>query len=255
MSLPASNKAHLRPISVYELPASNKAHLRPVKAPLGTTVMSAPEDKQLTHGLQGEEAALELTLRVVADVGLVVSGREEANGKDRMEVLPASSGNSSATRNSSSPTVATLAPLPSTIPIPSLSYQGFPNAGKSSLLAAVTAARPEIADYPFTTLMPNLGRMPADPAGPDGGFGDGPTLADLPGLIEGAHVGKGLGRMFLRHLRRTRVLLHVLDASAPDPVHDYVVLREELRMYNPEYTSRLHILVLNKIDLPEVSRF
>ncbi|CAI7848195.1 unnamed protein product [Closterium sp. NIES-54] len=187
-------------ISVYELPASNKAHLRPVKAPLGTTVMSAPEDKQLTYGLQGEEAALELTLRVVADVGLV----------------------------------------------------GFPNAGKSSLLAAVTAARPEIADYPFTTLMPNLGRMPADPAGPDGGFGDGPTLADLPGLIEGAHVGKGLGRMFLRHLRRTRVLLHVLDASAPDPIHDYVVLREELRMYNPEYTSRPHILVLNKIDLPEV---
>ncbi|CAI5522861.1 unnamed protein product, partial [Closterium sp. Naga37s-1] len=187
-------------ISVYELPASNKAHLRPVKAPLGTTVMSAPEDKQLTYGLQGEEAALELTLRVVADVGLV----------------------------------------------------GFPNAGKSSLLAAVTTARPEIADYPFTTLMPNLGRMPADPAGPDGGFGDGPTLADLPGLIEGAHVGKGLGRMFLRHLRRTRVLLHVLDASAPDPIHDYVVLREELRMYNPEYTSRPHILVLNKIDLPEV---
>ncbi|CAI5519345.1 unnamed protein product, partial [Closterium sp. Naga37s-1] len=148
-------------ISVYELPASNKAHLRPVKAPLGTTVMSAPEDKQLTYGLQGEEAALELTLRVVADVGLV----------------------------------------------------GFPNAGKSSLLAAVTAARPEIADYPFTTLMPNLGRMPADPAGPDGGFGDGPTLADLPGLIEGAHVGKVgigegclgygvLGRMFLCHLRR-----------------------------------------------------
>ncbi|CAI5460290.1 unnamed protein product [Closterium sp. Yama58-4] len=187
-------------ISVYEVPASNKAHLRPVKAPLGTTVMTAPEDKQLTYGLQGEEVALELTLRVVADVGLV----------------------------------------------------GFPNAGKSSLLAAVTAARPEIADYPFTTLMPNLGRMPADPAGPDGGFGDGPTLADLPGLIEGAHVGKGLGRMFLRHLRRTRVLLHVLDASAPDPIHDYVVLREELRMYNPEYTSRPHILVLNKIDLPEV---
>ncbi|CAI5948973.1 unnamed protein product [Closterium sp. NIES-64] len=228
--------------------------------------------------------------------------------------------------------------LPLTPAPPPVPYQGFPNAGKSSLLAAVTAARPEIADYPFTTLMPNLGRMPADPAGPDGGFGDGPTLADLPGLIEGAHVGKvglingahagkvgtgegrlgvrtwvacscapcatphpsaaapptslsppppfpanqpslsasnqpslsaqpclflqlhvslphphqglgrmflrhlhrtrvllhvldascreGLGRMFLRHLRRTRVLLHVLDASAPDPIHDYVVLRE-----------------------------
>ncbi|CAI5967689.1 unnamed protein product [Closterium sp. NIES-65] len=93
--------------------------------------------------------------------------------------------------------------LPLTPAPPPVPYQGFPNAGKSSLLAAVTAARPEIADYPFTTLMPNLGRMPADPAGPDGGFGDGPTLADLPGLIEGAHVGKDLGRMFLCPLRHT----------------------------------------------------
>lgn len=90
------------------------------------------------------------------------------------------------------------------------------HAGKSSLLSCLTRATPEVAPYPFTTLMPNLGVMAA---------GQGPVLADLPGLIEGAHVGKGLGRMFLRHLRRTRVLLHVVDASAADPATDYLAVR------------------------------
>jgi hypothetical protein len=88
--------------------------------------------------------------------------------------------------------------------------------GKSSLLAALTRASPAVAPYPFTTLMPNLGVMAA---------GQGPVLADLPGLIEGAHQGKGLGRMFLRHLRRTSVLLHVVDASAQDPATDYWAVR------------------------------
>ena len=119
-------------------------------------------------------------------------------------------------------------------------FVGLPNAGKSSLLASLSRARPEIAPYPFTTLIPNLGVM---------GCGGDPVLVDLPGLIEGAHVGRGLGRNFLRHLRRTRMLLQVIDASLPDPVTDYETIREELRMYNPQYCERLHLVALNKIDL------
>lgn len=128
---------------------------------------------------------------------------------------------------------------------------GLPNAGKSTLLSAITLARPDIADYPFTTLMPNLGRLEGDPSLGAGKFSSEATLADLPGLIEGAHLGKGLGRNFLRHLRRTRMLVHVVDAAAQDPVYDYKTVKEELRMYNPEYLERPYIVVLNKIDIPE----
>lgn len=130
---------------------------------------------------------------------------------------------------------------------------GLPNAGKSTLLSAITLAKPEIADYPFTTLMPNLGRLDGDPTLGAGKFSSDATLADLPGLIEGAHLGKGLGRNFLRHLRRTRLLVHVVDASTEDPVNDYRTVREELRMYNPNYLERPYIVVLNKIDLPQAS--
>lgn len=119
-------------------------------------------------------------------------------------------------------------------------FVGLPNCGKSSLLKALSRASPEIAPYPFTTLIPNLGVM---------GKGGDPVLVDLPGLIEGAHIGKGLGRNFLRHLRRTRILLQVVDASLPDPVSDYQTIREELRMYNPQYCERTHFVALNKIDL------
>ncbi|KAL4566396.1 hypothetical protein LXL04_030511 [Taraxacum kok-saghyz] len=128
---------------------------------------------------------------------------------------------------------------------------GLPNAGKSTLLSAITLARPDIADYPFTTLMPNLGRLEGDPTLGAGQFSSEATLADLPGLIEGAHLGKGLGRNFLRHLRRTRMLVHVVDAAAPDPIYDYRTVKEELRMYNPEYLERPYVVVLNKIDIPE----
>ncbi|KAK6256808.1 hypothetical protein QUC31_000267 [Theobroma cacao] len=128
---------------------------------------------------------------------------------------------------------------------------GLPNAGKSTLLAAITLAKPDIADYPFTTLMPNLGQLDGDPALGAGRYSSEATLADLPGLIEGAHLGKGLGRNFLRHLRRTRLLVHVVDASAEDPLNDYRTVREELRMYNPNYLERPFVVVLNKIDLPE----
>ncbi|KAF3324422.1 putative GTP-binding protein OBGC2 [Carex littledalei] len=128
---------------------------------------------------------------------------------------------------------------------------GLPNAGKSTLLASLTYAKPDIADYPFTTLMPNLGRLDGDPTLGALQFSSQATLADLPGLIEGAHLGKGLGRNFLRHLRRTRLLVHVVDAAATDPVKDYRTVREELRMYNPNYLERPYIVVLNKIDVPE----
>ncbi|KAJ4962362.1 hypothetical protein NE237_022301 [Protea cynaroides] len=128
---------------------------------------------------------------------------------------------------------------------------GLPNAGKSTLLAAITLAKPDIADYPFTTLMPNLGRLDGDPSLGAGKYTSEATLADLPGLIEGAHLGKGLGRNFLRHLRRTRLLVHVVDAAAENPVKDYRTVKEELRMYNPEYLERPYVVLLNKIDLPE----
>ncbi|XP_078437058.1 putative GTP-binding protein OBGC2 [Wolffia australiana] len=128
---------------------------------------------------------------------------------------------------------------------------GLPNAGKSTLLAAVTLAKPDIADYPFTTLMPNLGRLDGDPSLGPLEYSSQATLADLPGLIKDAHLGKGLGRNFLRHLRRTRLLVHVVDAAAEDPLNDYRTVKEELRMYNPSYLERPYIVVLNKIDLPK----
>jgi len=191
-------------------------------------------------GTVGEQAKLQLVLRIPADIGLV----------------------------------------------------GLPNAGKSSLLAAVTRAAPEVGAYPFTTLVPNLGVVRgqgpefweegegalegaeggrvdgglaghswvgAEEAGGDGLQGeddggdpmalDGTVLADLPGLIEGAHAGRGLGRLFLRHLREARVVCHVVDACAPDPVEDYAAVRRELELYNAEYVQRPHVVALSKADL------
>ncbi|KAK8952999.1 hypothetical protein KSP40_PGU006595 [Platanthera guangdongensis] len=113
-----------------------------------------------------------------------------------------------------------------------LSFQGIPNAGKSTLLAAITLAKPDIADYPFTTLIPNLGRLSGDPILGALEYSSGATLADLPGLIEGAHLGKGLGRNFLRHLRRTRLLVHLVDAAAEDPVNDYMTVKEAILLCN-----------------------
>ncbi len=122
---------------------------------------------------------------------------------------------------------------------------GLPNAGKSTLLAAVTAAQPKIADYPFTTLEPNLGVM-------DLGADDErrPTIADVPGLIEGASSGAGLGHAFLRHVERTRVLVHVIDGSARDPEWDHEVIREELRAHDPALLTKPLIVAFNKVDLP-----
>lgn len=118
---------------------------------------------------------------------------------------------------------------------------GLPNAGKSTLISALSAARPKIADYPFTTLIPNLGvvRRPT---------GDGTVFADIPGLIEGAHQGLGLGHEFLRHIERTRVLLHVVDATAEQPVENFHTIQQELAAYGRDLIDRPQVLALNKID-------
>lgn len=122
---------------------------------------------------------------------------------------------------------------------------GVPNAGKSSFLAAVTNASPKIADYPFTTLEPNLGVANLDE---DTSL----ILADIPGLIEGAHDGVGLGFDFLKHIQRTRVLIHVLNGLSEDPIADFTQINSELALFDSHLAEKPQMVVLNKIDLPEV---
>jgi GTP-binding protein len=121
---------------------------------------------------------------------------------------------------------------------------GVPNAGKSTLLSVVSAARPKIADYPFTTLQPNLGVAELDNY-------ETIVLADIPGLIEGAAGGAGLGHDFLRHVERTRVLIHLLDGNAADPLEDWAMINQELALYSDELIEKPQLVVLNKKDLPE----
>ncbi|MFB3813149.1 MAG: GTPase ObgE [Terriglobales bacterium] len=128
---------------------------------------------------------------------------------------------------------------------------GFPNVGKSTLISRISAARPKIADYPFTTLEPNLGVVSVgDPASPDGiSF----VVADIPGLIEGAHEGAGLGTQFLRHLERTRLLVHLVDVSdssgRPDPVQDFKVIMDELKSFGAHLEDKPMIVAASKIDV------
>lgn len=124
---------------------------------------------------------------------------------------------------------------------------GFPSVGKSTLLSIVSAAKPKIAEYHFTTITPNLGVVDAQD-------GRSFVMADLPGLIEGAHEGVGLGHQFLRHIERTRVIVHIVDMSAMegrDPVEDYHKINEELSQYNYRLTERPQLVVANKMDMPE----
>ncbi len=124
---------------------------------------------------------------------------------------------------------------------------GFPNAGKSTLISVISSARPKIDNYPFTTLSPNLGVVKT-------GWGEPFVVADIPGLIEGAHQGAGLGIQFLRHIERTRILVHLIDASTidvNDPLKAYLTINRELGLYSQELSQRLQIVVLNKMDLPE----
>lgn len=150
---------------------------------------------------------------------------------------------------------------------------GVPNAGKSTLLDAITNARPRIAAYPFTTIIPNLGVCEIDRfllearALVDGnavtgdvgslvqrtGTGQTMVIADIPGLLDGAHQGVGLGRAFLRHIERCKTIIHVVNGDAVDPVRDYVAINNELQLYSPVLARKPQIVVLNKVDLPSVA--
>lgn len=126
---------------------------------------------------------------------------------------------------------------------------GFPSVGKSTLLSVVSAARPKIAEYHFTTIVPNLGMVETED-------GRSFVMADLPGLIEGAHSGVGLGHQFLRHIERTRVIVHVIDMAGVegrDPYEDYLIINKELEEYNLRLTERPQIIVANKMDMPEAA--
>jgi GTP-binding protein len=125
---------------------------------------------------------------------------------------------------------------------------GYPNAGKSTLISRISRARPKIADYPFTTLVPNLGVVPWRG---ERSF----VVADIPGLIEGAHDGAGLGHQFLRHVERCRVLVHLVEGAPPDPERspkaDWEAINRELALYSPELARKPQILAVTKIDVPE----
>jgi GTP-binding protein len=164
-------------------------------ARFATSVHQAPREHEQGH--PGEERALRLELKLLADVGLV----------------------------------------------------GYPNAGKSTLISRISAARPKIADYPFTTLQPNLGVVVAGDAPDEVSF----VVADIPGLIEGASQGAGLGTQFLRHIERTRLLAHLVDVSdgsgRPDPVQDYEVITGELASFGAGLDSKPTIVVASKMDV------
>ncbi len=163
-------------------------------AQFATSVHQAPREHE--HGFPGEERALRLELKLLADVGLV----------------------------------------------------GYPNAGKSTLISRISAARPKIADYPFTTLQPNLGVVVVGDMPIDRSF----VVADIPGLIEGASEGAGLGTQFLRHIERTRLLAHLVDVSdssgRPDPVEDFEVITRELANFGEGLDSKPTIIVATKLD-------
>jgi GTP-binding protein len=123
---------------------------------------------------------------------------------------------------------------------------GVPNAGKSSFLAAVTNARPKIADYPFTTVEPNLGVAELD-------LDHSLVLSDIPGLIEGAHMGVGLGDSFLRHIQRTKVILHLLDGLAEDPIADFDQTNQEMALFDEKLIEKPQLVAFNKMDIPEAA--
>jgi GTPase len=127
---------------------------------------------------------------------------------------------------------------------------GFPNAGKSTLISRISSARPKVADYPFTTLTPNLGVVSTD-------WGEPFVVADTPGLIEGAHEGSGLGIKFLRHIERNRILLHLIDCTTidpADPLHSFAAINQELAGFSQKLAQKHQIVVLNKMDMPDTKK-
>jgi GTP-binding protein len=129
---------------------------------------------------------------------------------------------------------------------------GVPNAGKSTLLDAITNARPKIASYPFTTIVPNLGVCEVGGTGSVANGGDTMIIADIPGLLEGAHKGVGLGKGFLRHVERCKMIIHIVDGNSIDPVGDFNAVNRELQLFSPLLATKPQVVVLNKIDLPLV---
>jgi GTP-binding protein len=121
---------------------------------------------------------------------------------------------------------------------------GFPNAGKSTLISKISAAKPKIADYPFTTLVPNLGMVY---------FQEGKSfvVADIPGLIKGAHEGKGLGTQFLRHIERTKVLVYLVECTSPDPKKDFATLESELKSFNKDLPKKPTLVAFTKLDIAD----
>ena len=198
---------------------------RYIEVPCGTAVYNAETDELL-----GDLTAPQQTLRVAAGGKGGLGNRHFLSNRNRAPeyALPGLEGESRRIRLE----LKLLAEV---------GIIGLPNAGKSTLISALSAARPKVANYPFTTLVPNLGvvRKPT---------GDGTVFADIPGLIAGAHEGLGLGHEFLRHIERTRLLLHLVDATAPDPLSDYRTIQQELTAYGHGLSDRPQILALNKID-------
>jgi GTP-binding protein len=206
------------------------------------------------HGANGES----LVLRVPAGTQVKVAGKDETYDLDTpgMQVVIAGGGSggrgnarfSSSTRQAPSFAEKGLPGEEKELRLElkllaDVGFVGLPNAGKSTMLRAISNAMPDVADFPFTTLEPVLGVV-------DLGW-DSFVVADLPGLIEGAHAGIGLGHQFLRHVERTRVLVHLLDASSEDPLAAYETIRNELALYDESLAAKPEIVVLNKIDLPE----
>ena len=214
------------------------------------------------HGGSGDDLALRVPVGTVvrdADTGRLV-GDITVNGQRLMAARGGRGGRGNArfaTMTNKAPTMAEKGEPGEELwlslelkLLADVGLVGLPNAGKSSLISKISAARPKVADYPFTTITPNLGVVRVEE-------GTSFVVADIPGLIEGAHAGAGLGHEFLRHVERTRVLLHLVDISGfggQDPVRDFFTINKELELYNPGLVKKPMLVAANKIDLPDSRR-
>ena len=215
-----------------------------------------PGGKRRCHGANGEDMVIRVpagTIIKEASTGQVITDMSYEN---RREILLKGGNGGKGNMNYATPTMQVpkyaqpgkpgieLEVLLELKVIADVGLVGFPNVGKSTLLSRVTNAQPKIANYHFTTLNPNLGVVDLDGA-------DGFVIADIPGLIEGASEGVGLGHEFLRHIERTRVMIHLVDAASTegrDPVEDIKIINQELQAYNPEIAKRPQVIAANKMD-------